>query len=95
MGSTGSPVGLAWFLRMGSCTVSGMKQSQEPGGLREGRFGVLTVLLTCPMLSSGGEQEAGTIPRTLANINSIEKTPKCGPARWLNELRHSLPSLAN
>lgn len=49
MGSMGNPISLAWFLRMGSC-VSGMRQSQEPGVIREGRFGVLTVLLSSPAL---------------------------------------------
>lgn len=49
MGSKGNPISLAWLLRTGSC-VSGMRQSQEPGGIREGRFGVLTVLLSSPVL---------------------------------------------
>lgn len=64
-----------------------MRQSQEPSGIREGRFGVLTVLLNPPALvgsrrlRQSHEQEAKTIPWTLNNKKSIENTPKMWPSK--------------
>lgn len=64
-----------------------MRQSQEPSGIREGRFGVLTVLLSppalvgCRRLRQSHEQEAKTIPWTLNNKKSIENTPKMWPSK--------------
>lgn len=59
-----------------------MRQSQEPSGIREGRFGVLTVLLSPPALvgsrrlRQSHEQEAKTIPWTLNNKKKHRKYPQ-------------------